>query len=78
MNTRNSIGNVTWIDTSLHRCTLLDEDVTYPLEPLPNQPRRNRIPRIYQASSLKPWQRALTAATCGMAVLAAILACFPN
>jgi hypothetical protein len=43
MNTRNST-TVVWINTELHRCTAMEEDVSYPLEsrsPKPAPARRS-------------------------------------
>jgi hypothetical protein len=39
---RNST-NVVWIDTSLHRCTQMEEDVSYPIEDL-RQGRDSQTP----------------------------------
>jgi hypothetical protein len=32
MNTANTTGKSIWIDTTMHRCTAMEEDVRYPIE----------------------------------------------
>jgi hypothetical protein len=89
MNTRNST-NVIWIDTSMHRCTAMEEDVSYPIEDL-RQGRdcTNRVPR-YSMLAGKPdqddvdtearaifWQ-SYTATVALVALCVVILANWPN
>lgn len=87
MNTRNST-NVVWINTVTHRCTVMEEDVRYPLETM-DQGRRatNPIPR-YSVLAGKPVQgadsvrgmfwRSYFYSVAGIAVCSAILAYWPK
>jgi hypothetical protein len=67
MNTRNRT-NVVWINTELHRCTAMEEDVSYPLEsrsPTPATARRRDFSALRLVLAI-----TLVAAGCALLITA--------
>lgn len=59
MNTANTPGKTVWVDTSLHRCTAMEEDIAYPL-PDYHQGRQcmTRVPRVSMFAGTPSYSQA--------------------
>jgi len=83
-----STPNIVYINTDLHRATLLDEDVSYPLELGQGRNATNPVPAfsMYAGKPVEApkWNKAALLFWAGywaifwLSICAAILACWPK